>query len=295
MIDIELYKIFYTVATCENITKASQILFISQPAVTMSIKKLEEQLGVSLFTRTKHGMILTDEGKVLYEYVKEAIDSIKAGENRIANLKKLETGNIKIGIGTTLTKHFLIKYLEVFHKKYPKIKINIDTSVTSEVLRNLENGRIDVAIITSQKTNYKNLNVVYSEDIEDIFIANEDFKKKINKTIKLEELNNYPLLVQNINSNIRSFLDKELAKYNIKLKGFMELTSYSLVTEFAKIGFGIGFITKKYVEYELKSKELYEIKTTPKLPNRKILVLTKKDYLPSFSVQKLIDIIKNNN
>lgn len=295
MIDIELYKIFYTVATCENITKASQILFISQPAVTMSIKKLEEQLEMTLFIRTKRGVLLTDEGKVLYEYVKEAIDSIKAGENRIANLKKLETGNIKIGIGTTLTKHFLIKYLEVFHKKYPKIKINIDTSVTSEVLRNLENGRIDVAIITSQKTNYKNLNVVYSEDIEDIFIANEDFKKKINKTIKLEELNNYPLLVQNINSNIRSFLDKELAKYNIKLKGFMELTSYSLVTEFAKIGFGIGFITKKYVEYELKSKELYEIKTTPKLPNRKILVLTKKDYLPSFSVQKLIDIIKNNN
>ncbi len=295
MIDIELYKIFYTVATCENITKASQMLFISQPAVTMSIKKLEEQLEMTLFIRTKRGVLLTDEGKVLYEYVKEAIDSIKAGENRIANLKKLETGNIKIGIGTTLTKHFLIKYLELFHKKYPKININIDTSVTSEGLKNLENGRIDVAIITSQKTNYKNLNVVYSEDIEDIFVANEDFKNKINKNIKLEELNNYPLLVQNINSNIRNFLDRELAKHNIKLKVFMELTSYSLVIEFAKIGFGIGFITKKYVEDELKSKALYEIKTTPKLPNRKILILTKKDYLPSFSVQKLIDIIKNNN
>ncbi len=292
-IDIELYKVFYTVATYKNITKASQMLYISQPAVTMSIKKLEEQLGMTLFVRTKRGVLLTDEGKVLYEYVKEAMDSLKAGENKVANLRKLETGNIKIGIGTTLTKHFLIDYLEIFHKKYPKVNITIDTSVTAEVLKNLENGRVDIAIITSDRTNYNNLNIVYSEDIEDIFVANKDVKETIKMPLKLENLNDYPLIMQNINSNIGTFLDKTLLKYNIKLKGFMELTSYSLVLEFAKIGFGIGFITKKFVEEELKNKSLYEIKTTPEIPKRKILVLTKKDYLPSFSAQKLIDIITN--
>lgn len=293
-IDIELYKIFYTVAKYQNITKASKMLYISQPAVTMNIKKLEEQLEMTLFVRTKRGVTLTNEGQVLYEHVKEAMESIKIGENKIANLKKLESGNIRIGIGTTLTKHFLINHLDAFHKKYPKVTINIDTSITSEILKNLENGKIDLAIITTEKNVNKNLNIVYSEDIQDIFVANKDYKDKINKTIKLEELNNYPLLLQSHNSNIQEFLDKFLSKNNIELNSFMELASYSLAIDFAKIGFGISFITKNYVKDELKNKQLYEIKTIPALPERKILVLTKKDYLPSFSVQKLIEIIKEN-
>lgn len=293
-IDIELYKIFYTVAKYKNITKASQILYISQPAVTMNIKKLEEQLEMTLFVRTKRGVILTNEGAILYEHVKEAMENIKIGENKIANLKKLETGNIRIGIGTTLTKHFLINYLDIFHKKYPKITINIDTSITSEVLKNLENGKIDIAIITSESISNKNLNVVYSEDIQDIFIANKDYSDKINGEIRIEDLNNFPLLFQSSNSNIQMFLDKFLTKNHIKLNSFMELASYSLAVEFAKIGFGIGFITKTYVQDELDNKTLYEIKTIPALPKRKIFVLTKKDYLPSFSVQKLIEIIKEN-
>ena len=293
-VDIELYKIFYTVAKLGNITKASSELYISQPAVTMSIKKLEEQLETTLFIRTKRGVILTNEGAVLYEYVKEAMECIKIGENKIENLKKLENGNIRNGIGTTLTKHFLIKYLEIFHKKYPNITINIDTSMTSELLKKLENGKIDIAIITSDNTNYNNLNVVYSEEINDIFVANKDYFDKIKTPIKLEELNNYPLLLQSVNSNIRKFLDNFLHKNNIKLNSSMDLASYALAIEFAKIGFGIGFIAKNYVQEELEEKSLYEIKTIPEIPKRKLLVLTKKDYLPSFSTSKLIDIIKKN-
>ncbi len=293
-IDFELYKVFYEVAKYKNITKAAQSLYISQPAVTMSIKKLEEQLEMTLFVRTKRGVILTSEGSILYDYVKEAMDSIKIGENKIANLKKLETGSIRIGIGTTLTKHFLIKYLEVFHKQYPKVTINIDTSVTSQTLKNLENGKIDMAVIASDIFNYKNLDVIYSEEIQDIFFANKDYIEKINKNISFEELNKYPLLFTNANSNARIFLDKFLEKNNITLNSFMELASYSLVVEFAKIGFGIGFIVKNYIQNELDNNELYEVSTISKLPKRKILVLTKKDYLPSFSVQKLIEIIKSN-
>ena len=165
---------------------------------------------------------------------------------------------------------------------------------TSEILKNLENGKIDIAIITTEKNVNKNLNIVYSEDIQDIFIANKEYKEKINSPIKLEDLNKYPLLLQSQNSNIQVYLDKFLSKNNIELNSFMELASYSLAIDFAKIGFGISFITRNYVKEELKSKQLYEIKTIPALPKRKILVLTKKDYLPSFSVQKLIEIIKEN-
>lgn len=291
-IDIELYKTFYFVAKYKSITKAAEMLYISQPAVTMSIKKLEEQLEMTLFTRTKRGVILTNEGKVLYEYVKQAMESLKIGENRINNLKKLDTGNIRIGIGTTLTKYFLMKYLDKFHKLYPKININIDTSMTVDILKKLENGLVDIAIITTDKLDYKDFNIAYSRNIQDIFVASKEYYDIIGKKTSLDNLNNYPLLLQSPNTSTRNFLDNFSLKHGIRLNSSMELASFSLVLEFSKIGMGIGFISKDFVENEINKKELFEIKTVPEIPKRKILVLTKKEYLPSFSASKLIAIIQ---
>ena len=293
-VDIELYKIFYIVAKYKSITKAAESLYISQPAVTMSIKKLEEQLEMTLFIRTKKGVILTSEGKVLYEYVSKAMESIKIGENRISNFKKLDIGNIKIGIGTTLTKYFLMEYLEIFHKQYPKITINIDTSMTSELLKSLENGKVDLAIISTDRLEYKGFNIEYSRDIQDVFIANKEYFDAIGKKVHIADLNNYPLLLQNQNASTRDFLDRFTSSNGIELNSSMELASYSLILEFAKIGLGIGFISRDYAKKEIEEKELFEIETMPQIPKRKILVLTKKDYLPSFSMSKLLEIIKNN-
>lgn len=292
-IDIELYKIFYVVAKLKNITKAANELYISQPAVTMSIKKLEDELETTLFVRTKKGVLLTNEGKVLYEYISKAMDNIKIAENKVENLKKLESGTIKIGIGTTLTKYFLLPYLEHFHKLYPNIIINIDTSTTNEILNNLQNGKVDIAIIVAESLTNKEFNIEYSEKIKDIIIANKKFKDEIIDEIDFDNINNYPLILQTDNTSSRKFLDDFMSKNDITLNSAMELASYSLIIEFVKIGMGLGFISKNYVKEELKNKELYEIKTNIKFPERKILVLTKKDYLPSFSTAKLIEIIKN--
>lgn len=291
-IDIELYKVFYTVAKAGNITKAADSLYISQPAVTMNIKKLEDLLGTTLFIRTKRGVILTEEGKVLYEYVADAMENIKLAENRLTSLKNLDSGIIRIGIGTTLTKYFLVPFLQIFHEKYPNVQINIDTSMTQEILKKLENGKLDLAIIASENKNYTTFNIEYSKDIQYNFFGNEKFKELSKTDISLEELNNYPLLLQYPYSNSRKMLDNFTQKNNISLKSNMELSSYSLVIEFAKIGLGLGFVAEDFVKDEVKNKELYRINIKPKFPKHNILILTKKDYLPSFSTKKLIEIIK---
>lgn len=293
-IDIELYKIFYTVAKLGNITRAAEGLYISQPAVTMSIKKLEELLETTLFIRTKRGVLLTNEGKVLYEHVALAMENLKLGENRLASLKDLETGNIRIGIGTTLTKYFLIKHLEKFHEQYPKISINIDTSMTNEILNKLENGQIDIAIVTNDTLNYKNFNIEYTQDIQYSFICNKDFIELTNKKIQLEELVNYPILLQHLHTNSRRILDNFTNENNVKFSSDIELSSYSLIIEFARIGMGIGFVAKDFIQKELDNKELYTIDISPSLPKHKIIVLTKKNYMPSYCTQKLIEIISNN-
>lgn len=291
-IDFELYRIFYCVANNGNITKASEELNISQPAISKSIKNLEEQLGGQLFIRTKRGVILTEEGKEFYNYIKQAIEYINNAENKFTDLINLETGSIKIGISTTLTKEFLLPYLEKFHSLYPKIDIQIATNLTLELFLKLKNGLIDIVILNLNEKNYGNdIEIIKCRKINDCFVVNSNYKELLNKKISIKELNNYPLILQAKGSNTREFLDNFAKANNVILKPNIELASYTLVVEFAKIGWGIGYATKDYIKKELNNKELFELKLKEKITSRYIGIALSKSHIPNFSTKKLIEII----
>ena len=291
-IDFELYRIFYEVANYGNITKASEHLNISQPAISKSIKHLEEQLGGQLFIRTKRGVVLTAEGKEFYRYIKQAIEYINNAENKFTDLINLETGSIKIGISTTLTKEFLLPYLEKFHSLYPNIDIQIATDLTKELFFKLKNGLIDIIILNLNNKNYGNdIEIIKCRKINDCFVANNKYKDLINHELSLNDLNNYPLILQSKGSNTREFLDKFTQKNDVVLQPNIELASYTLVVEFAKIGLGIGYVTKDYIKNNLKNKELFELKIKEKIPSRYIGIALSKSHIPNFSTKKLIEII----
>lgn len=290
-INFELYRIFYTVANTSNISKAAQELLISQPAISKSIKNLETQLGGQLFIRTKRGVILTEEGKEFYNYIKKAIEYINNAENKFTDLINLEVGCIRIGTSTTLAKEFLLPYLEKFHSLYPKIDIQITTNLTSELFPKLKEGLIDIVILNLPFESSKEIKIEKCKKIQDCFVVNKNYKELIGKTIKLNELNKYPLIFQMKGSNTRSFLDDFLQKNNVNLKPNINLASYSLVVEFTKIGLGVGYATKNYIKKDLKNNDLYELKIVPKIPTRYIGVAYSNKNLPSFSTKRLLKII----
>lgn len=293
-INFELYRVFYTVANTGNITKAAEELMISQPAISKSIKNLEEQLGGQLFIRTKRGVILTDEGREFYNYISRAMEYIYNAENKFKDLINLNTGTIKIGVSTTLTKEFLTPYLEIFHSKYPKIDIQIVTNLSSELIPKLKNGLIDIIILNIVgEVIDKDINIVECRKIQDCFVVNSTYKDLINKELSFSDLNDYPLILQSKGSNTRKFLDDLVIKHNVVLKPIMELASYSLVVEFSKIGLGIGYVTKDYIKKELDNKELFILNIKENIPKRSIGIATSKTHLPSFSAKKLIEIITN--
>ena len=295
-IDFELYRIFYVVANHCNITKASEELSISQPAISKSIKNLEEQLGGQLFVRTKRGVVLTEEGKEFYNYIKQAIEYINNAENKFTDLINLETGCIKIGISTTLTKEFLLPYLEEFHSLYPKIDIQIITNLTSDLMPKLRNGLIDIVILNLNDKNYGNdIDIIKCRKINDCFVVNNKYKDLTLKEVSIKDLNNYPLILQAKGSNTREFLDNIARENGVVLKPNIELASYSLVVEFSKIGLGIGYVTKEYIKEEIKNKELYELKLKEKIPSRYIGIALSKNHVPNFSTKRLIEIIKKNS
>lgn len=294
-IDFELYRVFYTVATIGNITKAAQELMISQPAVSKSIKNLEEQLGGVLFTRTKRGVVLTEEGKEFYKYIKQAIEQINNAENKFSDLINLEVGTIRIGISTTLTRQFLLPYLEEFHRLYPKIKIQILTSVAAELFNKLQMGLLDLIIVNLPYKSNSEIEIKELREIHDIFIVGEAYKDLASKKLELEELKSYPLILQAKGSITRNFLDNFLREKDIFLEPEMNLSSFTLVKDFVRIGFGIGYSTKEYIQDELNSKLLYALDVVPEIPSRKIGLAYSKKNLPSFCTRKLISIIEKNN
>lgn len=294
-INMELYKIFYIVAKNGSISAAANILFISQPAITFQIKKLEEQLGVSLFTRTKHGVILTEEGKTLFNYVKNGMENIINGENAITNLKNLDSGRIRIGVSTTICRYILMPHLEKFHEKYPKIDIQINNNLSNNLLKELRNGNLDILIMFLPENDNKDLILKPITDVQDIFVGNKKYYDLTKGKLNIKNLKSYPLILPSSSSNSRTHLNKYLKENNCDINPKLEVVSYNLIIDLIKAGFGIGYATKEFILDELNNKSLYEIKVDNNIKKRTIVIATMDKKEPNYSSKKLIEMITKNS
>ncbi|MCR5483242.1 MAG: LysR family transcriptional regulator [Bacilli bacterium] len=287
-IDLELYKVFYVVAKNKHMTKASEELHISQPAISQSIKKLEDQLGGTLFLRSNKGMELTEEGKMFYEYVKGALELINNAEHEFTSFKDLSKGEIKIGCSTTLTKLILIDVIKDFHKTYPHINIQITNDLTSNLINSLKLGKLDFVIFNESNIKETNLNLEKIKELKQGFIYNPDYYKD-NINI-FENLNKYPLILQKSESNSRKLLDSIALNNNVKLIPKMEVVSQELIAEFTNIGLGIGFAIIDLAKRNYPN--LKELNINNRIPNINIYLATNKNNLLTFASKTFIDYLK---
>lgn len=288
-VDLELYRVFYVVAKNKHMTKASEELHISQPAISQSIKKLEEQLGGILFLRSNKGMQLTEEGKMFYEYVKGALTLINNAENEFTSFKNLSKGEIKIGCSTTLTKLILIDVLKKFHKEYQNININITNDLTSNLIKNLKIGKLDFVIFNESNVKENSLYLEKIKELKQGFIYNPEFYK--DDVTNFEDLNNLPLILQKGESNSRKLLDYIALKNNVKLIPKMEVVSQELITEFTNIGLGVGFAIIDLAKRNYKN--LKELKINKKIPDINIYLATNNSLSLTFASKKIIEYLKN--
>ena len=288
-IDLELYRVFYIVAKNKHMTKASRELHISQPAISQSIKKLEEQLGGTLFLRSNKGMELTEEGKMFFEYIKGALELINNAENEFTSFKDLSKGEIKIGCSTTLTKLVLLDVLKKFHLDYPNININITNDLTSNLINDLKLGKLDFIIFNESNIKESNLNLKKIKELKQGFIYNPLFFK--DEVINFNDLNNYPLILQKQESNGRKLLDYIALNNNVKLLPKMEVVSQELITEFVSIGLGIGFVIIDLAKRNFK--DLKELKLNKKIPNIKVYLASNKSISLTFASKTFIKYLKS--
>jgi LysR family cyn operon transcriptional activator len=292
--NLSQYKIFYEVAKTGNISKAAKELFISQPAISKSISKLEGSLGVSLFTRNSRGVQLTDEGKLLFNHTKAAFEALAQGEQELKRIKDFHIGHLRIGVSNTLCKYILLPYLKGFIEKYPHIKITIESQSTAHTVNMLEQQRIDLGLI-AEPSNRRPLSFTPVMEIQDTFVATKPYLNNLylreGKDADLFQTGNILLLDKN--NMTRKYIDEYLNENQLIPNQFLEVTTMDLLIEFAKIGMGIGCVIKDFVQKELDQGDLVLVPLKKEIHKRTVGFAYNSAGM-STSMEKFLDAMKTN-
>ena len=292
MVNLELYRVFYTVAKCGSLTKAAEELYISQPAVSQAIKQLETQLGGKLFNRTHKGMELSDTGgKQIFSTVEQALKLFDEAESKYAELKDTATGIVRICASDTVATHFLLPYIKEYHEKYPDVNLILQNGTSSETIELLKNNKGDIGFVNLpiDDSDINLSNTVMQ--LHDTFVASEKFSELFGGVVDLKRLQDYPLLMLELSTATRQAIVSFAHSQGVHLHPEIELASLELMVELAKNGIGIACIPKEFVSHELEEGSLKEIKTSPTLPSRAIGLALPKHGNMMFAVKEFVKMI----
>jgi DNA-binding transcriptional LysR family regulator len=287
----ELYKVFYWAAKTGSLTQAAKALYLTQPSVSHAIKQLEESFGLTLFYRTSKGVALTQEGTILYSYIEQSQVLISLAEEKMAALKNLDSGELRIGGSDSLFKHYLLPYLEEFHLKHPSVRLHLNHGTTPEVITFLKEGRIDLGVVRMPIVDPQ-LEVRESIQLQDCFVAGSRYSELKGVVMTMDLLLQYPVILFSRNSRARMAISEIFQNYGYNLKPEIEVGSVDLLIEFAKRGLGISYVTREFVKKELEEGSLFEIQLDVELPPAHVGLLTIRNMPLSSSSRKFIEYVR---
>lgn len=290
-VKLELYKVFKEVAEAGNITAAAQALFISQSAVSQSIKQLESELHTRLFARNSRGVTLTGEGRMLYEYVRSAMGLLETGEAKLSQTRELQMGQLSIGASDTVTSQFLLPYLDSFHRQYPAIHIQIVSGRSHKVLGMLQSGKVDIAFASTPQES-SSLEMHNCFETHSVFVASADYPCDFDHVYTLQEIAAFPLILLERKASSRLYLEKFFLHNGLHLHPEIELGARSLLVDLARIGFGVAGVTREFVQQELESGVLRELKLDFEIPPRSVDMCVLQDVPLTAAAQRFYDFVK---
>lgn len=270
-INYELYKVFYHVASTLSFSEASKQLYISQSAVSQSIKALEKKLDQTLFIRSTKRVQLTPEGEILLRHVEPAMNLIKRGETQLVDAASTG-GQIRIGASDTICRYFLVPYLERFHKEFPNAHIKVTNQTSVKCVELLESGQVDFIVINYPNSHLSNLySLKKIAKFKDVFVANDSFSELRDKKVSFKEMQEYPILMLEKHTTTSEFLHSLFQQHQLDLVPEIELTSNDLLLDLAKIGLGIAFVPDYCIPKY--SDELFRVEMEEELPTRELAIV----------------------
>ncbi len=292
MNQLNLYHIFYTVARCGNISAAAKKLYISQPAVSKSISRLEESFASPLLIRNSRGVALTENGKLLYKHLDTAFQAIRQGEEMISRNDLLGAGSLSMGVSTTLCKYVLLPYLQDYIAANPYVKVSLSCQSTYETMASLENGTLDLGLVgESERMENSHLSFLPIRKIHDIFVCSPEYLDKLREQSgeNGDLLTQGTFLLLNKNNITRQYMDKHMLLQNITMEHQVEVTTMDLLIDFARIGLGIACVIGEFVQRELKEGSLVECSIREPIPPRRIGFAYPRSAKPSAAMNAFLE------
>ena len=292
-VKLELYRVFKEVAEVGNITAAAQALYISQSAVSQSIKQLEHDLQTRLFARNSRGVTLTAEGQMLYEYVRSAMGLLETGEEKLSQTRELQMGHLTIGASDTVTSQFLLPYLDRFHRQYPAIHIQIVSGRSHKVLGLLRSGKVDIAF-ASTPSDTSSLDIYPCFNTHSIFVAGAEYPCDFDHIYSLDEIAAFPLILLERKASSRLYLERYFLQNGLRLNPEIELGARSLLVDLAAIGFGVAGVTEEFVHRDLESGRLKKLNTSFEIPARSVDMCLLNDVPQSAAAERFTAFVKDS-
>ena len=285
--NLNLYRVFYTVAKTKSFSESSRTLHISQPAISKHIQNLEYELNTLLFYRTNRGIELTPEAKALLVYVEKAYNYLMLGERELQEGKELTKGTVSIGTSTHLSFYFLNKHVKKFMQSHPNIVINISNHNDVILFELLQQHTLDLLITTGEFQSNKELNTVELSKTEYCFTYDKT-KLELPEIKTIEEIFNHPVLLHSKKTKQRTELEKILSSKSIISNPIMELESSETMLNYIREGLGIGYIQKNIVEQD-PNLEIINIEGLPE----EVITLIYNDESLTTSSREFINMITN--
>ena len=290
-VKLELYRVFREVAETGNISVAAKNLYISQSAVSQSIKQLETALQARLFARSPRGVTLTGEGQMLYQYVRSALSLLSTGEDKLSQAQQLLLGTLTIGASDTVTAMFLTPYLERFHREHPGIRLKIVSGRSAKVLSLLKSGVVDIAFASSP-ADKSSLTDWPCFQTHTAFVAGSGYDCDFDHVYTAREIAAFPLILLERKASSRVFLEQTFLRWGITLTPEIELSSRSLLVSLAKIGLGVAGVTLEFVQDALNAGDIRLLRTDFSIPARSVDMCTLREVTPTAAATAFMTMIR---
>ena len=289
-VKLELYRVFKEVAETGNISVAAKNLYISQSAVSQSVKQLETALQARLFARSPRGVSLTSEGQMLYQYVRSALGLLATGEDKLSQAQQLLLGTLVIGASDTVTSQFLVPYLDDFHRLHPGIRLKIVSGRSAKVLSMLKSGAVDIAFASSPADSAVESWPCFAT--HSAFVAGSGYDCDFGHVYTRREIADFPLILLERKASSRVFLEQEFLKHGVTLSPEIELSSRSLLVSLAHIGLGVAGVTLEFVQKALESGDIRALKTDFTIPARSVDMCTLRDVTPTAAAAAFMEMVR---
>lgn len=292
--DLELYRVFVAVAQEGSFSKGARRLYITQPAASQAIGRLEKELGTPLFIREARGVSLTPEGELLCGHAVQALEMLKSGEEKLFRRKRLQGGALNIGAADTITKQLLMPYIRAFHQKYPQVALRVTNRTSLQMKELVRRGALDLAVV-NLPLEEPDLVTQAIWQVEDIFVAGQGFSHLKLNPQSLQEVARQPLIMLEREANSRKYVQDFFVQNGIVLKPEIELGAHALLAEFAEIGLGVACVVRQFCKEPLQQGRVFPISLQKPIPPRNVGACYRKGIPLTAEAEEFLRFLEEGN